>query len=106
MLGSGKELMNTMLFSQNKRIEWYVPLLRIVGPILSFSTGIAGGIFAPALSAGAAFGSLVAGWFQCLPSDTNLLIFIRYGGFFLPVLRVLHLHPIYPCAGNDQTGIM
>ena len=52
MFGSGKELMTTTLFTPNKILPWYMPLLKIGGQILSFTTGAAGGVFAPSLSAG------------------------------------------------------
>src|SRR5580658_1108364 len=53
VLGSGKELMTTSLFSGNKYNSWYMPVLRFVGPLFSFTTGASGGVFAPELSAGA-----------------------------------------------------
>lgn len=74
VLGSGKNIMEMTLFSSAKNVRWYIPLLRIIGPVASFTTGAAGGIFAPALGAGASVGSVIAGWFHQSPSDTNLLI--------------------------------
>jgi len=74
ILGSGKRVMETTLFTDNKYTEWYVPLLRMFGPLISFTSGGAGGIFAPALSAGAGVGSTLSGWFQLSPSDTNIMI--------------------------------
>ncbi|MEO6758613.1 MAG: chloride channel protein, partial [Saprospiraceae bacterium] len=53
IMGSGKELMTSTLFGTDKYLPWYMPLLRIIGPILSFTSGGAGGVFAPGLSAGA-----------------------------------------------------
>ncbi len=50
-MGSGKSLMATALFTPDKYAPWYVPLLRMSGSVFSFSTGNAGGVFAPALSA-------------------------------------------------------
>jgi H+/Cl- antiporter ClcA len=52
--GSGKEIMQNLLFSKKIVIEWYDFPLRFIGTLLSFSSGAAGGIFAPALSGGAA----------------------------------------------------
>ena len=45
-MGSGKELMTTSLFTNDKYNSWYMPFLRVAGPIFSFTTGAAGGIFA------------------------------------------------------------
>lgn len=61
ILGSGKEIMERVLFTKDKHEEWYVPILRMLGPALSFTSGGAGGIFAPALSAGASIGSVISG---------------------------------------------
>jgi H+/Cl- antiporter ClcA len=61
ILGSGKEIMERVLFTKNKHEDWYVPILRMLGPALSFTSGGAGGIFAPALTAGASIGSVISG---------------------------------------------
>ncbi|GAB2978545.1 hypothetical protein GCM10027049_12560 [Mucilaginibacter puniceus] len=87
IMGSGKEQMQQILFTQNKHLDWYMPLLRILGPMLSFTTGAAGGIFAPALGAGASIGSLVSGWFQLSETNTNLLVLAGMVGFLTGVTR-------------------
>ncbi|HEY9000842.1 MAG TPA: chloride channel protein, partial [Mucilaginibacter sp.] len=60
ILGSGKSEMTNLLFTHQKQVAWQVPASRIVGPVLSFTTGASGGIFAPSLAAGATIGSFVA----------------------------------------------
>lgn len=87
VLGSGKDLMQTTLFTSHKYVAWYIPILRIGGPLLSFTTGAAGGIFAPALGAGASIGSLVASWFHVSDIDTNMLILSGMVGFLTGVTR-------------------
>jgi len=87
VLGSGKDIMETTLFTSHKYVAWYIPLLRIGGPLLSFTTGAAGGIFAPALGAGASVGSLIAGWFKVSDIDTNMLILSGMVGFLTGVTR-------------------
>ena len=87
VLGSGKEMMNSVLFSAHKRIEWYVPILRVAGPVMSFTTGAAGGVFAPALSGGASIGAIVAGWFDLSDTNTNILILSGMVGFLTGVTR-------------------
>jgi H+/Cl- antiporter ClcA len=87
VLGSGKEIMVSALFTENKQVEWYIPVLRIFGPIISFSTGSAGGIFAPSLSAGASIGGAIAGWFHLTATDTNLLILCGMTGFLTSITR-------------------
>ena len=44
ILGSGKEIMERVLFTKDKHEDWYVPVLRMLGPALSFTSGGAGGI--------------------------------------------------------------
>ncbi len=87
VMGSGRELMTELLFTENKYNEWYVPLLRFVGPLFSFTTGAATGIFAPALSAGATVGSLVSSWLGFSASDTNILILGGMVAFLTGVTR-------------------
>lgn len=85
--GSGKEIMVATLFSDNKQVEWYVPIIKILGSILSFTTGGAGGVFAPSLTAGASIGAMVAGWLNLSASSTNLLILCGMTGFLTAVTR-------------------
>src|SRR5581483_5589517 len=81
VLGSGKDIMERTLFTSDKYVTWYTPFLRIGGSMLSFTSGAAGGIFAPALGAGASIGSFVAGWFKVSDIDTNMLILSGMVGF-------------------------
>ncbi|GAB3516613.1 chloride channel protein [Emticicia fontis] len=85
--GTGKELMQTALLTENKYVEWYMPLLRFFGPIISFTNGGAGGVFAPALSAGASIGSAVAEWFSLIDSNANLIILCGMVSFLTGVTR-------------------
>ncbi len=85
--GSGKDIMVTTLFTEHKHLEWYVPFLRTVGPIVSFSTGAAGGIFAPGLSAGASIGAVFAGWFHQSDTATNLIVLCGMTGFLTSITR-------------------
>jgi H+/Cl- antiporter ClcA len=87
VMGSGKSIMQTVLFTSDKYGVWYMPLLRIIGPMLSFTAGGAGGIFAPALSAGASVGSMVAEWFSLSETNANLLILSGMVGFLTGVTR-------------------
>ncbi len=86
-MGSGKSLMTTALFTSNKYTAWYTPLLRMSGSIISFTTGSAGGVFAPALSAGASVGSFVSGWFHLNTSDSNIIILCGMVAFLTGVTR-------------------
>jgi len=87
LFGSGKEIMATTLFSDQKTVEWYLPLLRILGSVVSFSTGAAGGIFAPSLSAGATIGAVFAQGFHLSANETNLVILCGMTGFLTGITR-------------------
>jgi len=87
IIGSGKDIMERTLFTNNKYVTWYTPLLRIVGTLVSFTTGAAGGIFAPALGAGASVGSMVASWFRVSDANANMLILAGMVGFLTGVTR-------------------
>ena len=87
ILGSGKRLMNTTLFTDEKHVHWYTAFFRVTGTILSFTTGAAGGIFAPSLGAGASIGSVLAGLMHTSPTGSNLLILCGMVGFLTGVTR-------------------
>ncbi len=87
ILGSGKEQMTGLLFTTDKYGGWLAPVLRIVGPVLSFTTGAAGGVFAPSLSAGACIGSWCAQLFELSNTNSNLLILAGMVAFLTGVTR-------------------
>ncbi len=87
VLGSGKEIMETTLFSADKSVPWYLPILRFAGPALSFSTGGAGGIFAPSLSAGASMGALGAQLLNLSAPETNVMILCGMVGVLTGITR-------------------
>jgi H+/Cl- antiporter ClcA len=86
-MGSGKDLIMEVLFSTEKHTDWYIPIVRILGPMSSFTSGAAGGIFAPSLSAGASIGATVSGWFQLSDPNTNLMILAGMVAFLTGVTR-------------------
>ena len=87
LFGSGKEIITRTLFTSQKHLDWYVPIFRIFGTIFSFSTGAAGGIFAPSLSAGAGIGAVFAELFHFTVTDTNLVILCGMTGFLTSITR-------------------
>ncbi len=86
-LGSGKEVINHLLFSTDKHMEWYLPFMRVLAPIVSFTAGGAGGVFAPALSAGAAIGGGIAHLFNFGGANANLLVLAGMAAFLTGVTR-------------------
>lgn len=87
ILGSGKEIILTTLFTEDKYLNWQVPFLRVIGSVISFSIGASGGIFGPSLSAGAAIGSTLASWLHLSPPDSNLIILCGMVGFLTGITR-------------------
>lgn len=106
VFGSGKELMAATLFTADKNVAWYMPILRIVGPVLSFTTGGAGGVFAPALSGGASIGSLMAGWFQLTDTNTNLLVLCGMVSFLTGVTRTPFTSAILVLEMTDRHNVI
>lgn len=87
ILGSGKNIMDRVLFSKDKHEDWYIPFFRMLGPALSFTSGGAGGIFAPALSAGASIGSVIAGFIHLTSDETNVVILAGMVAFLTGITR-------------------
>lgn len=106
VLGSGKGLMTTALFTREKYLAWYVPILRIIGPAFSFTTGAAGGIFAPALSAGASLGAMLSGLMQLSDTNTNLLILSGMVGFLTGVTRTPFTSAILVLEMTDRHNVI
>ena len=106
LIGSGKGIMTRVLFSVDKYLPWYVPLVRITGSIISFSTGAAGGIFAPALSSGACIGSVLSGWMKLNDSNTNLLILSGMVGFLTGITRTPFTSSIIVLEMTDRHNLI
>ncbi len=105
-IGSGKELMASTLFSAHKYSPWYFPIIRMSGSILSFTTGAAGGVFAPALSAGASIGSVMAGWFHLTAVNSNVIILCGMVGFLTGVTRTPFTSAILVLEMTDRHNII
>ncbi|HEV2353625.1 MAG TPA: chloride channel protein [Puia sp.] len=105
-LGSGKDLMTTLLFTSHKYTTWYMPLLRVAGPIFSFTTGSSGGIFAPALSAGATIGATLSGWMALSPTDTNMLVLAGMVAFLTGVTRTPFTSAILVLEMTDRHNVI
>lgn len=105
-LGSGKAIMNGVLFTHDKYLPWYVPLLRMAGSVLSFTTGAAGGIFAPALAAGSSIGSAFAGLLQLSETNTNLLILAGMVGLLTGVTRTPFTSAILVLEMTDRHSVI
>uniref|UniRef100_UPI003B3AD24A chloride channel protein n=1 Tax=Spirosoma sp. TaxID=1899569 RepID=UPI003B3AD24A len=86
-IGTGKPIINRLLFQNNHLTPWYLFPVRFAGMALSYSSGAAGGVFATSLSAGAILGDLIARLTNVAPSDTNLIILVSMVSFLTGVVR-------------------
>jgi H+/Cl- antiporter ClcA len=106
VFGSGKALMTNFLFSADKASHVNVPILRVIGPILSFNAGGAGGIFAPSLSAGASVGSWISHLLDYTGTDANLFILCGMVSFLTGVTRTPFTSAILVLEMTDRHGVI
>ncbi|KXH84490.1 chloride channel protein [Chryseobacterium kwangjuense] len=106
ILGSGKEIMERVLFTKDKHEDWYVPILRMLGPALSFTSGGAGGIFAPALTAGASIGSVISGAIHLTPNETNVVILAGMVAFLTGITRAPFTSAIIVLEMTDRHSLI
>lgn len=106
VLGSGKEIMERVLFTSDKHEDWYVPILRMLGPALSFTSGGAGGIFAPALTAGASIGSVISGIIHLTPNETNVVILAGMVAFLTGITRAPFTSAIIVLEMTDRHSLI
>ncbi len=106
ILGSGKDLMQRVLFTPHKYSPAYLPLFKMGGSVISFTTGAAGGVFAPALSSGAGIGSVIAAWFHSSSSDSNLLILCGMVAFLTGVTRTPFTAAILVLEMTDRHNVI
>jgi H+/Cl- antiporter ClcA len=105
-VGSGKGIMTHALFTADKHLAWYMPFVRMLGSVLSFTSGAAGGVFAPALSAGASVGVVLAEWFQVSPTNANLLILAGMVGFLTGITRTPFTSAILVLEMTDRHNVI
>jgi len=106
ILGSGKEIMERVLFTNDKHEEWYAPILRMLGPALSFTSGGAGGIFAPALTAGASIGSVISGIIHLTGNETNVVILAGMVAFLTGITRAPFTSAIIVLEMTDRHSLI
>src|SRR5690606_21693803 len=94
------------LFSDDKHEEWYMPLFRMIGPAVSFTSGGAGGIFAPALSAGASIGYVISGWIELAPNETNVVILSGMVAFLTGITRAPFTSAIIVLEMTDRHSLI
>ena len=106
VLGSGKSLMTRTLFSVDKEVTWQTVVARLVGTTVSFTSGAAGGVFAPALAAGASIGGFVSSLFHVTNADTNILILCGMVAFLTGVTRTPFTSAILVLEMTDRHSVI
>lgn len=106
ILGSGKGIMDRVLFTSDKSEEWFVPLFRMIGPALSFTSGGAGGIFAPALSAGASFGAFFSEIMHLQANEANVVILAGMVAFLTGITRAPFTSAILVLEMTDRHSLI
>ncbi|MCB0791003.1 MAG: chloride channel protein [Flavobacteriales bacterium] len=86
-LGSGKTLLESYLFDPEMHSSTMDVLTRFFAPLVSFSVGGSGGIFAPALTTGATIGGLIAQLFDPSRGEFNVLVLAGMVAFLTGVTR-------------------
>lgn len=86
ILGSGKDSIVRLLF-RDEETGISLGILRFFGPIISFISGGAGGIFAPSLATGASLGALIANSVGLPVEQANVIILSGMVGFLTGVTR-------------------
>jgi len=84
-MGSGHYMIHELLFS-NSEAPWWLAIVRVFGSVFTYSAGVAGGIFAPSLASGAAFGAQIAGIVGDA-NNANLMILLGMIGFLTGITR-------------------
>lgn len=106
ILGSGRRIMASTLFTPDKEVPWYTAFFRVFGIVASFATGSAGGIFAPSLSAGAAIGSYLAGVLHFTADNANLLILCGMVSFLTGVTHTPFTSAILVLEMTDRHSVI
>jgi len=86
-VGTGKPIINRLLFDNDGQTPWYLFPARLAGMALSYSGGGAGGVFATSLSAGAILGDGLCRLGAVPLADRNLLILVSMVSFLTGVVR-------------------
>jgi H+/Cl- antiporter ClcA len=78
----------------------------MLGSIICFNTGAAGGVFAPALAAGASIGSYAASISEMMGSNANILILAGMVGFLTGVTRTPFTSAILVLEMTDRHNVI
>jgi len=106
ILGSGKSDISRLLFSGNKHADISLPFIRMIGSVTAFTSGGAGGVFAPALGIGALVGGIVAEICSFSASNANILILCGMVAFLTGITRTPFTSAILVLEMTDRHGLI
>lgn len=86
-LGSGDAILDHYLFADRPETRWQDAAGRVMGSVFTMGAGGAGGVFAPALSSGAAIGGVLGSFFDISRGELNLMILGGMCAFLTGVTR-------------------
>lgn len=72
--GSGYEQARHLLMNHGEQVSWYYPLAKLASMVLSYLSGVPGGLFSPSLSIGAGFGQWISQAFAQYPQSALVAI--------------------------------
>lgn len=75
--GSGY-VVTTQIITHDLGVPWHAPLTRFLATVVTYFSGIPGGIFAPSLAVGAALGANVADLFHLAPQPIIALCMVGF----------------------------
>ena len=73
------------VISGEGRLPLYYPFMKMLATLVSYLSGIPGGIFAPTLASGAGLGATLSGWLT--PPPTGTVIILGLVGYFTGVVQ-------------------
>jgi H+/Cl- antiporter ClcA len=98
--------MTRELFTPDKAVTWETMISRMIGPVISFTSGGAGGVFAPALASGASIGGYVSGLFDVTSGDANILILSGMVAFLTGITRTPFTSAILVLEMTDRHSVI
>jgi len=74
-----------LLVTGEGQLDASYPLMKLLATLVSYLSGIPGGIFAPSLATGAGMGAFFAQWFNAVPFET--IVLLGMVGYFTGVVQ-------------------
>ena len=105
-MGTGKHLINEILFDHRKTTDWFTFIGRFFGSLLSFSSGGAGGIFSTSLASGASLASFFLSFFDIPFGQYKILILLTKIAFLTRVTRTPFTSAVLVLEMTDRHSVI